>query len=192
MRVIAGEARGVPLITPKGTKTRPTSDRTKESLFNILGVAVKGSMFLDLFSGCGGVGIEAISRGALLCVFVDNSKAAIAAINANLSKTKLGDRAEVLETSVAIAINKLTTSSRNFDIIFLDPPYDGGYVKETLDILAKSDILSSGGSIIVETNSQLHNNTLGEAFELTDERQYGQTRFLFLQYKNRQTNCDGV
>jgi len=180
LRVIAGVARGIPLTAPMGAVTRPTSDRAKESLFNIIGENVKGAMFLDLFSGCGGVGIEAISRGAESCVFVDNSRAAVSSIKANLSKVRLADSAEVLGVSASKAIKQLAASCRIFSIVFLDPPYEGALAKETLDALAASGILSENCLIIVETSSQAPCPALEKSLELVDDRKYGFSRFLFL------------
>lgn len=122
MRVIAGTARRLPLVTPKGMETRPTTDRIKETLFNILQNDLPGCHFLDLFAGSGAIGIEALSRGAAKAVFVDNSKEALSCIRQNLEKTHLADRAIVIGQDCAGAILQLMQKNA-FDIIFMDPPH---------------------------------------------------------------------
>lgn len=124
MRVISGTARGHKLTAPGGKNTRPTGDRMKEDLFNILAPEVGGAYFLDLYCGSGAIGIEALSRGADSAVFVDESEDAIAVTKENLAKTRLSDRAEVLLMSDKTAQEKL--ADRVFDIIFMDPPYNSG------------------------------------------------------------------
>ena len=180
MRIIAGEARGIPLVAPKGSSTRPTSDRAKEGLFNIIGSSIKGSIFLDLFSGSGGIGIEAISRGAIACVFVDSSRSATIAIKENLRKAKLSDRAEVLEVTAKNAINILRNRLEPFNYVFLDPPYEGGQVGETVKALASSGILSIDCSVIIETGARSPLPDIREDFETIEDRKYGQSRFVFL------------
>ena len=136
MRVIAGKARRLPLVAPEGRDTRPTTDRIKETLFNILQDDVPGSYFLDLFSGSGGIGIEALSRGAREAVFVEFGKEALACIRANLNKTKLMDQAMVLPVEVTYGISKLAKMGKKFDIIYADPPYQKGCEPKILDLLA--------------------------------------------------------
>ena len=137
MRVIAGTARRLQLVTPRGMETRPTTDRIKETLFNILQNDLCGCRFLDLFAGSGGIGIEALSRGGAEAVFVDNSKEALSCIRENLSKTHLSDRAIVLGQDCVSAIHALDAKKKQFDIIFMDPPYQLGAEKEALAELIK-------------------------------------------------------
>lgn len=175
MRVISGTARRTTLETPVGQHTRPTSDMAKEGLFNILAAEIPCANFLDLFSGSGAIGIEALSRGAKHAVFVDNSKTAIAATKINLTKTGLCEQALVIEATASQAIDRLTTAGELFDIIFLDPPYDTILLSQTLPKLA--NILVKSGIIVAETDGDFGKTPDG--LVLTDTRRYGRTSFLF-------------
>ena len=141
MRVISGKARRLPLVTPSGKNTRPTLDRIKETLFNILQGEVYGCHFLDLFSGSGGIGIEALSRGAKQAVFVEYDKEALRCIRTNLAKTKLDSQAVVLPVEVTYGISKLEKMGQVFDIIFADPPYQKGFEQKILKLLTASGIV---------------------------------------------------
>ena len=129
MRVIAGSRRSMPLKTIDGLATRPTQDRTKETLFNVIQNDVPGSTFLDLFSGSGAIAIEALSRGAKKAYLVENSREAAACIRGNLNFTKLADDAVLMETDVLTALKRLEGKAV-FDIVFMDPPYNHEYEKE--------------------------------------------------------------
>ena len=124
MRVIAGECRSLPLKTPEGLDTRPTQDRIKETLFNILQGDIPECVFVDMFAGSGGIGIEALSRGARKAYFIDNGTSANACITENLAFTKLQDRAIVFKQDVSSAIYNIY--EKHVDIIFMDPPYEKG------------------------------------------------------------------
>ncbi|MGN0376363.1 MAG: 16S rRNA (guanine(966)-N(2))-methyltransferase RsmD, partial [Suilimivivens sp.] len=124
MRVIAGTARSLKLKTPEGMDTRPTTDRIKETLFNMIQMDIPGSIFVDLFSGSGGIGIEALSRGARHAYFVENAKEAVSCIQENLVFTKFTDRATLLKQDVLSALSLI--SEKEADIIFMDPPYQLG------------------------------------------------------------------
>lgn len=135
MRVIAGKARRLPLKTIPGQETRPTTDRIKETLFNILQNDVPGTRFLDLFAGSGGIGIEALSRGALDAVFVESARAAADCIRANLQFTHLSQDALVLQCDVLAALSRLS-GQRPFGIVFMDPPYGRGLERSVLEYFA--------------------------------------------------------
>ena len=150
MRVISGSARGHKLKAPEGLTTRPTTDRIKESLFNIIAGDLYMCRFLDLFSGSGAIGIEALSRGADKAVFVDRDSKSVSVIKYNLEAVWLKDRAQVLNCDVFSAISRLKGLDEKFDIIFMDPPYDKGLVEKTLTYIAKSSILDDEGYIIAE------------------------------------------
>lgn len=150
MRVIAGSARRLKLVTPAGMHTRPTGDKIKETLFNVLQFDIPGSTFLDMFSGSGGIGIEALSRGAENAVFIDNDKEALKCINTNLAHTKLSDRAEVIPYDVFTAIRRLEASQRTFDIIFMDPPYGQETERQILERLKDSQLADADTQIVVE------------------------------------------
>ncbi len=151
MRVIAGTARSLQLKTPQGMETRPTTDRIKETLFNILAPEIPDSDFLDLFSGSGGIGIEALSRGANRAWFVDNSRAAVKVIQENLEHTRFSDQAEVLGQDVTGAIRMLESRHGAFDVIFMDPPYRKNLEQQALQALAQSPLADEDTLIVVES-----------------------------------------
>ncbi|MHB9096120.1 MAG: 16S rRNA (guanine(966)-N(2))-methyltransferase RsmD [Eubacteriales bacterium] len=152
LRVITGRARGRKLKAPKGMETRPTSDRIKESLFNIIGDRIIDAIFLDLYAGTGAIGIEAISRGAGKSVFVESNLRTIKIIKENLELTGLAEQAEVLCRDVSSAIRMLSKGERKFSIIFLDPPYLKDLVQQTLLKLDENHIIAPGGVIITESS----------------------------------------
>ena len=131
MRVIAGTARSLPLKTPSGMNTRPTTDRIKETLFNMLMPYIPGSVFVDLFSGSGGIGIEAISRGAKKAYFIENGKEAVACITDNVKFTRFTEQATILKQDVFAAL--VGSIREPVDVIFMDPPYEEEYEKGRVD-----------------------------------------------------------
>lgn len=151
MRVIAGKARRLNLKTVPGLDTRPTTDRIKETLFNILQPELPDCRFLDLFSGSGAIGIEALSRGAASAVFVEKNPKACACIRENLSFTKLADGGKLLSMDVLQALRSLEGKGV-FDCIFMDPPYRQELEKQVLEYLADSTILDENTLIIVEAD----------------------------------------
>ena len=152
MRVIAGKARSIPLKCLEGIHTRPTTDRIKETLFNMISDQIPGCCFLDLFSGSGAIGIEALSRGASEAVFVEKNRAAVNVIRDNLSKTGLEADARVMQTDCRQAIALLEKEGRRFDIIFMDPPYDRQLEHDILEYLRKSSIADEDTLIITEAS----------------------------------------
>ena len=148
MRVIAGTARSMPLTTPKGNDTRPTTDRIKETLFNMIQGYIPDGVFVDLYSGSGGIGIEALSRGAKHAYFVDNDNNAIKCINENLKFTKLDGKATVLKQDVFTALSLI--HEKNADIVFADPPYEAGYEPALINALSKCSFVGEDTVIIVE------------------------------------------
>ena len=180
MRVISGEARRTLLTTPTGLNTRPTSDRAKENLFNILNPRVQNARFLDIFSGSGAIGIEAMSRGASEAVFIENAPNAIAAIKQNLIKTRFIN-AEILPIHVIAALAQLKVAERKFDIIFLDPPYESNLLEEVLQEIPT--LLAPHGIIVAETDKTPPPEISG--LTLTNVRQYGRTTFLFFETQER-------
>lgn len=154
MRVIAGSARRIQLNTVEGLGTRPTTDRIKETLFNMISNDIYDSNFLDLYSGSGAIGIEALSRGARAATFVEQQKDAVACIKSNLAATKLTDHASVYASDVMSALHNLDLKNESFDMIFMDPPYNQDYEKEVLGFLSKSRIINEDTVIIVESSLQ--------------------------------------
>lgn len=147
MRVITGSARGVRLKTPDGLLTRPTTDRVKEAVFSIIQFEVEGSNVLDLFAGTGQMGIEALSRGASGAVFVDERRDACDLVRENLKRTRLSERAQVVQTDYFVY---LKSCRKSFDLIFLDPPYRENFLENALKSISEIDILSDRGIIICE------------------------------------------
>lgn len=151
MRVIAGSARSLPLKTPSGLDVRPTTDRIKETLFNMLAPEIPGSRFLDLFSGSGGIGIEALSRGASCAVFVEKDAKALSCIRANLTFTRLMDRAEIFASDVFDALRQMEQRfSEPFSVIFMDPPYHRELEKTVLLLLEHSPLADEHTVLIAE------------------------------------------
>ena len=147
MRVITGSARGAKLKTLEGLATRPTSDRVKEAIFNIIQFDIQGRRVLDLFCGSGQLAIEALSRGADYAVIVDQSAEAVKVIKDNLKKTKFDQQASVFQMDY---LRYLSTAREKFDLIFLDPPYAEKSLENALQKISEIDILSEGGIIICE------------------------------------------
>jgi len=142
LRVIAGQLRGKKLVTVPGRETRPTADRTRESIFNILGTAVRHAHVLDLFAGTGAFGIEALSRGADFALFIENGQEALGVLNRNIQSCRLADRARVLCWDAAGNLKGLADGDRKFDLVFLDPPYGAGMIAPALRHLADSRCLA--------------------------------------------------
>lgn len=179
MRVIAGTARSLRLKTPEGLDTRPTTDRIKETLFNMLQPYLPEAVFIDLFSGSGAIGIEALSRGAKHAYFIENSAKAIACIQDNVKFTKMEDRATVLKMDVYSSIMQI--HEREADVIFMDPPYTEGHEKNVLSLLANAPYVTDNTLIVVEaalnTDFSFAEN-LG--FEITKEKNYKTNKHVFL------------
>lgn len=177
-RVIAGSAKGMTLKAPKGTVTRPTSDRVKESLFSIIGARVEGARVLDLFAGTGGLGIEALSRGARSAIFVEKDRAAIQCIRDNLTKTKLDDRSIVIRSGRLPDRNRL--GDEPLDIIFADPPYEQHFVARLLKWAEVEPPLRPGSLFVIEHSNKEEMPSDLKKFLVDQERIYGQTRLTFL------------
>lgn len=180
MRVISGKNRGTKLEAPEGMHTRPTTDRIKETLFNIIAFDIPGCKFLDLFSGSGAIGIEALSRGAVKSVFIDNNSNAINCINKNLQKTGLQNLATVYNIDICSGLQKLANQSEKFDIIFMDPPYNLEGLNEIFDLIASKELLSENGYIILENASEAMKIT-NEKLELVREKVYKTTTLSFFE-----------
>ncbi len=187
MRITGGSARGRQLYLPKGCRVRPTADLVKEALFSMLR-SVAGCSFLDLFAGSGGVGIEALSRGATKACLVERSRALARAIAENAGRCGFEGSYEILVADAKKAIQTLAERQACFDIVFADPPYDVGFVAMILQSLARSGIVSPDGLVVLQ-------HSVREAmpapeqmqFVLTDQRRYGDTFLSFL--KTQENEC---
>ena len=175
MRVIAGTARSLPLSTPDGMHPRPTQERIKETLFNMLQNDVPGCIFLDLFAGSGQMGIEALSRGARHAYFVDNDKTAIKCIMDNVHFTKMEDRATILKSDAVSAL--LSVHEKSVDIVFIDPPYGEGMEETVLANLPRMPYFTEDTMIIIESG-------LDADFQYADK--YGLRIKRIKQYKTNQ------
>ena len=179
MRVIAGSARRLLLKTPEGPDTRPTTDRIKETLFNMLMPDLPDAVFIDLFSGSGGIGIEALSRGARKAYFVENSQKAVTCITENLEHTHLADKAVVLKQDVLAALRGNIRETA--DIIFLDPPYHQEYDRNVLELLRDASYVNDDTLIVVEASiatSFDYVETLG--FVVEKIKQYKTNKHVFI------------
>lgn len=180
MRVISGKAGGRKLSAPKSTHTRPTTDKVKQAIFNVLGYIDEDSKVLDLYAGTGGIGIEFLSRGAKESVFVDNNLESVRYIKDNVENCKFNDVSRVYKQDVIRAINILYQNGEKFDYIFLDPPYEKGHVKEILDLIEQMDILNENGIIIAEHEKKFNVDEY-EMLELTTRKEYGDIAVSFLE-----------
>lgn len=182
MRIISGSARGRRLFTPKNSLIRPTSDRVKESLFNILNSLVAGydgCRALDIFAGTGNLGIEALSRGASNAVFIDSYKESVALVIKNLRNIGFADRGRVIERDAIPALMSLENREPPFQLLFIDPPYRQGLAERVLEYLAVSSLIDERSLVIVEISA---GEILPEVFDtLTefDRRVYGDTAVVF-------------
>ncbi len=186
MRVIAGTARSLRLRTVKGDNTRPTTDRIKETLFNMISVSVDGASFLDLFGGSGAIGIEALSRGAREAVFVEKGREACACIDYNLKFTHLGEKGHLMKMDVMDAIRKLTGEHLPFDFIFMDPPYGKELEKKALLLLCDSGLCSTDTTIIVESDLETGFDYLeGTNLEVYRIKKYKTNKHTFIRMRNK-------
>ncbi|HEU5319110.1 MAG TPA: 16S rRNA (guanine(966)-N(2))-methyltransferase RsmD [Chloroflexota bacterium] len=174
MRVIAGEARGVPLIAPRGLETRPTSDKVKGAIFDSLGDAGSSGRVLDLFAGSGALGIEALSRGADHCDFVDRAAAACKTIATNLAKTRMTDRAAIHATPVDRFLDRAGAA---YDLILMDPPYALAGLDRFVTQIAASPLAGPGTVLVVEHSSRRVPPPGAGCLALTKTRVHGDTAF---------------
>lgn len=189
MRVIAGTAKRLQLKTLDGMDTRPTTDRIKETLFNMLAPYIYDSLFLDLFAGSGGIGIEALSRGAKGAVFVEHNAKAMACVKENLKHTKLDRRAMTISTDVMTALYKLE-GEKKFDYIYMDPPYNQEYEKKVLEYLSGSDLLSDDGIIIIEASKETKFDYVEElGFSIIKSKEYKTNKHVFIEPAGRKEIC---
>ena len=180
MRVISGTSKGRKLATPKNLSLRPTSDRVKESIFNILRGRIAEGMALDLFAGTGNLGIEAISRGARKVIFVEKGRHALRLIQRNLAQFGLEERSEVLPIDANRAIGILMEKGEIFDLILMDPPYEKGLIKRTLLKLISHPIYATGSILVIEHDRREPMPDTLEGWNLVRERRLGDTVISFL------------
>lgn len=185
MRIIGGKARGTKLYTLEGKNTRPTQDRVRESLFNILQLRIQDSIFLDLFSGSGACGIEAVSRGAKKAILCDNAKQAIEVIQKNIEKTHTKEQIEIYQTGFENLLE--TKIKEKLDILFIDPPYQTDFAYKAVKIIIEKNLIHEESIIIIETDQE---ETVKEQIsklriEIIDQRKYGRANLIFLSQKRK-------
>ncbi len=182
IRIIAGALKRRKLQTLPGKNIRPTSDRLRESIFNILSTQVSDAVVLDLFSGTGAMGIEALSRGAKFCVFIDKNKNALDLVRKNSAHCGLENCTLILGWDLARNLDCLKTLGKNFDLVFMDPPYHQAMVHPALIHLHTSAMLKNGARIVIEHGSREIVPDEITGYEKSDQRQYGKTTVSILTY----------
>lgn len=182
MRIITGRARGLKLTTPKNWDVRPTADRVKESVFNIIGSKIIGAQVLDLFAGTGNLGLESWSRGAEKIVFTDTSKESLRLVESNIAKCRAQDDTETIWGDACQLIGRLHKKGMRFDFVFADPPYNKGLVQKVIAALAESPLLNDGGYLIAEHSAHDELGTLPPQFELVRCETYGETKISFIRF----------
>jgi 16S rRNA (guanine966-N2)-methyltransferase len=185
MRVISGKAKGTKLYSIESSSTRPTLDRVKESLFNILQDKLQDANVLDLFSGSGAIGIEFLSRGARKAYLCDKSPEAIKMIKKNLEKTKLLENAKLINKDYKRCLEDLKKENIKFDIVFLDPPYEADLAIDAIKKILQLELLEEQGIIIIETDQENREKSKLENIdiEIYDCRKYGRVSLIFLERK---------
>jgi 16S rRNA (guanine966-N2)-methyltransferase len=185
MRIIAGIVKGFLLKAPKGLDVRPTSDRVKETVFNILSSQIVDAEVLDLFAGTGNLGLEALSRGAASAVFLDVSRKSLEVVKENIAHTNLNDRCEVRKTDALLGIDFFQKNHKKFDLIFCDPPYNQGLVGKVLANLDNPDsILSLDGVLIVEHSRHEGWPDCLEYLQMRRTEKFGETLISFVTRKS--------
>ena len=183
MRIISGKARGTKLYTLEGENTRPTLDRVKESIFNIIQNEIEGAKILDLFAGSGAIGLEFLSRGAEKAILCDKSKEAVNIIKKNIEKTHMGQCTQVFNMDFENCLEKL--GNEQFDIIYLDPPYETDYILKSIKKIIQLKIAKEESLIIIETDDEIRVEKEIQNLDITvvDKRKYGRETIIFLSLK---------
>jgi len=182
MRIVAGTARGRTLKGPKGPGLRPTADRVRESLFNILGQWLEGQVVLDLFAGTGALALEALSRGAARAVMVDSGREALKLCHENAEELGLADRVRIVAGSVdERTVARVVAEAGPFDVVFADPPYAAQTPTQITSLVSRAGALKEGGTLVVEHDKRVEAPAEHEGLVRTDTRQFGDTTVSFYQ-----------
>ncbi|EUJ32057.1 hypothetical protein MFLO_07727 [Listeria floridensis FSL S10-1187] len=182
MRVIAGSRKGHSLKAVPGKNTRPTTDKIKEALFSIIGPYFDGERVLDLFAGSGGLGIEALSRGAKSAVFIDQAGAAIKTVNENIRATHFETEAQIFRNEAKKALKLLHKNEHQFDLVFLDPPYKKQQIEQLMTELAELELLSSGAVVVCEHDKEAEIASDMSGYKQIKQAVYGITVLSIYQY----------
>lgn len=185
MRIISGSMRGTKLFTLEGLNTRPTLDRVKEALFNILNFDLQDATVLDLFAGSGALALESLSRGAQKAILADQSRGAVEIIKKNIQKTKTENQTILYHMSYEKVLEKLKENNTKVKIVFLDPPYETNFAEKAAEKIIQYELLENDGIIIIETDNKekIIENTNDQLLEVYDIRKYGRVDLLFLKRK---------
>ncbi|MBQ7172393.1 MAG: 16S rRNA (guanine(966)-N(2))-methyltransferase RsmD [Clostridia bacterium] len=189
MRIITGSARGTKLLTLEGEATRPTGERAKEALFSMIQFEIEEKRVLDLYAGSGQLGLEALSRGAAFCMFVDSNPEAVEIIKKNAEKTKLKDRTRVIASDACNYVRKCAGGEK-YHIVMIDPPYASGLVCPTLERLLLSDLLAPGALVFCESDREdlfADRPDLLETLTLRRYSSYGRIKLYLLEKKTEET-----
>jgi len=179
MRIIGGDARGRSIDCPRGSRVRPTTDRVKESLFSILH-PVMGYRFLDVFAGCGNVGLEALSRGASFAAFIERDPRLVQTIRGNLRVLGYEDRTEIVLADAVLGMKRLGGKGERFDIVFADPPYDEGFLAGVISALEEDLLAADGVAVIQHSVRESLEISQSREMALVDQRRYGDTMLSFV------------
>ncbi len=183
MRVIAGSAKGTRLKAPGGLKTRPTSSRVKEAFFNIVGQRILDTTFLDLFSGSGAMGIEALSRGSAQAVFIEKDRVCAKIITENLARCRMLDRSVILTRDAHLALSLLSRKKCKFEIVYIDPPYHYPGIFDLVSQLEKDQLLVTGSLVGLERDSRSDEKwSRFSSFSLAQRKKYGKTQLILFEY----------
>ena len=182
LRIISGDLKGRKLLSVRGKRVRPTSDRLRESIFNILSSQVQKAVVLDLFAGTGALGLEALSRGAKSVVFVEQSRSALSVIEQNILSCSLKSRASIFRCNIAKDLNRIGSAGQSFNLVFMDPPYNKELIKPALVNLHRHRLLENKTRLIVEHTALEPIPKDLAVFETVDQRRYGKTVVSFLNY----------
>jgi 16S rRNA (guanine966-N2)-methyltransferase len=178
LRVIGGNLKGKKLFSAKGQNLRPTSDRVREAIFDILQNQFQGRNILDLFAGTGALGIEALSRGAKRAVFVEGGARSLGVLRRNIEECRLKEQAEVVGREARVAIKILEARGESFELIFLDPPYSKGLARRVLEVLSRSSIVTAGTLVVAEHSLSEELDSM-PIWQRIDRRRYGRTLVSF-------------
>jgi 16S rRNA (guanine(966)-N(2))-methyltransferase RsmD len=183
MRIIAGLAKGRKLLSPEGVGTRPTLDRVKENIFNIIQNDVYGTKALDLFAGTGSLGLEAVSRGAKECYLIDKGDTTFKYLQQNVISLRFEDKCKCLNMDSYEALNLFTKKGIIFDLIFIDPPYSRNMISPAMEVIDKNNLLVKDGLIVtkIDSSEEIYNGA--DRIALVDHRKYGNTTICLYRYK---------
>lgn len=176
MRIVSGSARGRPLKGPKGPGIRPTADRVRETLFNVLGQYLEGGQVLDLYAGTGALALEALSRGAERAVLVDSGREALGLIRENAAALGFAERCEVIPSDALRALDRLGREGRRFALVFADPPYAQKAIADLLQGIVRTEVLEPGGTVVLEHGKHEPVPEREGALAQVDQRAFGETR----------------